>query len=167
MTAKAKHPRLVTSGGAPVAGPAPAAATEAPDLARLPDVAGYAAGAEVASTPPLPGPFGGDAPDRMLHAGLARLTAGISPAALGLAFTDWWMHLAGAPGKQAQLAQSAWSKATRLALAASRRAGGMACEPCITPERGDKRFSDEAWSRQPFDLVAQGFLLGQQWWQEA
>ena len=167
MTAKRKHPHLVASGGAPVAGTAPAAATEAPDLTRLPDVAGYAAGAEVAPSPALPGLLGGDAPDRMLHAGLARFTAGISPAAVGLAFTDWWMHLAGSPGKQAQLAQSVWSKATRLALATARGTAGTPAAPCIAPERGDKRFQAETWCEAPFGFFAQSFLLGQQWWQEA
>lgn len=167
MTAKRKHPHLVARDATPVAEPVQTDATEAPDLARLPDVAGHASGAEVAPTPPLPGLLGNDALDRMLHAGLARFTAGISPAAVGLAYTDWWMHLAGAPGKQAQLVQSAWSKATRLALMAQQRAGGLACEPCIAPERGDKRFSDESWGCPPFDLIVQNFLLGQQWWQEA
>jgi polyhydroxyalkanoate synthase len=168
MTAKAKHPRLVASAGKTLPDKTVApAGTEAPDVARLPDVAGHPAGGEVAPRPPLPGLFGGEALDRMLHAGLARYTAGISPAAVGLAFTDWWMHLAGSPGKQAQLAQSAWSKATRLALTAARRASGAECEPCIAPERGDKRFKDEAWCAAPFDLFSQSFLLGQQWWQEA
>jgi polyhydroxyalkanoate synthase subunit PhaC len=108
-----------------------------------------------------------EALDRLLRAGMARFTAGISPAAVGLAFTDWWVHLASAPGKQAQLAQSAWSNAARLALAAARRAGGGTSEPCIAPERGDKRFQDEAWCQPPFDLFVQSFLLTQQWWREA
>ncbi|MGF1592853.1 MAG: PHA/PHB synthase family protein [Kiloniellaceae bacterium] len=98
---------------------------------------------------------------------MARFTAGISPAAVGLAFTDWWVHLASAPGKQAQLAQSAWSNAARLGLAAARRAAGGASEPCIAPERGDKRFQDQAWRQPPYDLFVQGFLLTQQWWREA
>ena len=37
--------------------------------------------------------------DRMLHAGLGRLTSGVSPIALTLAYTDWFLHLWGAPGK--------------------------------------------------------------------
>ncbi len=37
--------------------------------------------------------------DRLMHAWQARLTYSISPAALMLAFMDWGMHLANAPGK--------------------------------------------------------------------
>ena len=173
MSAEPKSPRLVASGGQPVAPlPAPAGVTEAPDVDRLPDVAGHRVGPEQAPSPPaLPGLFGGDALDRMLHAGMARATAGISPAALGLAYTDWWMHLAGAPGKQAQLVQDAWSEAMRLGLhlarCATRPQGAAGTEPCIGPERGDKRFLDPAWAQPPFSLITQSFLLSQQWWQKA
>ncbi|WP_340117633.1 alpha/beta fold hydrolase [Pelagibius sp. 7325] len=166
MAAKQKRLKLATRDGQAVV--VANGATEAPDVGRLPDVSGHATGGEVApSPPPLPGLFGGEALDRMLHAGMARATAGISPAALGLAYADWGMHLAAAPGKQAQLAQSAWSSALRLGLNVARRAAGGTCAPCIEPAHGDKRFQDEAWCRPPFDLFAQSFLLTQQWWQEA
>jgi poly[(R)-3-hydroxyalkanoate] polymerase subunit PhaC len=52
--------------------------------------------------------------DRSLHAALARLTGGLSPAALAHAFSDWAMHLAYAPGKQMQLVDKAIRKTTRL-----------------------------------------------------
>jgi len=169
VTAKPKRPRLVASGGKPLPQPpAPSAETEAPDVDRLPDLPGHVIGAVVEPTPPpLTEFFGGEAFDRLLHAGLGQATAGISPTALGLAFTDWWTHLAMAPGKRAQLAQSVWSSATHLALNAARSAGGDAEPPCIRPEHRDKRFEDPAWRQQPFDLITQSFLLTQQWWQEA
>ncbi len=166
MTANAKRPRLVTGGDhALPPGSAPDIATEAPDVDRLPDVAGYKVGPEMAPTPPvLTGVFGDGILDRMLHAGMARFTAGISPAALGLAYTDWWTHLAMAPAKQAELVQSAWSQSLRLALAAAQ---GPGAPPCIRPQHRDKRFDDPAWRRRPFDIMVQSFLLTQQWWQEA
>src|SRR5260370_39859176 len=40
--------------------------------------------------------------DRSLHAEAARFTAGLSPAALALAYLDWATHLAAAPGKSIQ-----------------------------------------------------------------
>nr|WP_271594723.1 poly-beta-hydroxybutyrate polymerase N-terminal domain-containing protein [Bradyrhizobium sp. CCBAU 65884] len=56
-------------------------------------------------------PSGSDAAvddiDRSFHAALARLTGGISPAALALAFADWQLHLLASPGKQASLAERA------------------------------------------------------------
>ncbi|MEY9748464.1 hypothetical protein ABIF65_007838 [Bradyrhizobium japonicum] len=45
--------------------------------------------------------------DRSFHAALARLTGGVSPAALALAFADWQLHLPASPGKQASLAGQA------------------------------------------------------------
>ena len=51
---------------------------------------------------PAPDPL-----DRSLHAGMARSTGGLSPAALALAFIDWAMHLAASPGRGLQLAKMA------------------------------------------------------------
>lgn len=54
--------------------------------------------------------------DRLLHACAARVTLGISTAALTLAFHDWWLHLAASPGKQTELLRKA-RHANRCALA--------------------------------------------------
>ncbi|MBX9591253.1 MAG: poly-beta-hydroxybutyrate polymerase N-terminal domain-containing protein [Hyphomonadaceae bacterium] len=45
--------------------------------------------------------------DRPLHAGLARLTAGVPPAALGVAWADWAQQPAFSPDKQLGLAGEA------------------------------------------------------------
>ena len=45
--------------------------------------------------------------DRALHAMLARLTGGISPAALLLAYMDWLSHLASSPQRQIEISQEA------------------------------------------------------------
>src|SRR5450432_3885071 len=45
--------------------------------------------------------------DRALHAMAARLTGGISPVALSLAFIDWASHLALAPQRQMEISQEA------------------------------------------------------------
>jgi Poly-beta-hydroxybutyrate polymerase N terminal len=52
----------------------------------------------------------GDVVDRSLHAAVARLTAGLSPAALMEAYTDWVTHLATSPGKLMQLLEKATKK---------------------------------------------------------
>jgi polyhydroxyalkanoate synthase len=101
--------------------------------------------------------------DRMLHAVLGRMTSGISPAALALAWTDWTLHLAESPGKWARLSEKALRKAGRFGDYAARAAGG-GCAPCIAPLPQDRRFSAEAWQRWPFNVIHQGFLLNQQWW---
>jgi polyhydroxyalkanoate synthase len=91
--------------------------------------------------------------DRILHAEEARFTASISPNSLLLAFLDWGMHLANAPGRQLELTQKAQRQWTRLVF------GRQGVEPL--PE--DHRFRDEAWARPPFNFIRRAFLLGEEW----
>lgn len=52
--------------------------------------------------------------NRAAHARIARLTGGMSPVSMNSAFTDWWTHLAIAPGKQLELASKALEQWTTL-----------------------------------------------------
>jgi polyhydroxyalkanoate synthase len=109
-----------------------------------------------------------DIADRSYHAALARVSRGISPAALGQAYLDWLAHLAFAPGKRMQLAEKAAKKALRFANhAANATLSGSAVEPCITPLPQDHRFDAPEWQRWPYNLIYQSFLLNQQWWHNA
>ncbi|MCS0630419.1 alpha/beta fold hydrolase [Telluria mixta] len=99
----------------------------------------------------------------MLHAALGRVTSGISPAALALAWVDWSLHLAQSPGKWARLCDKALRKAGRFGDYAARAAVGQVAR-CIEPLPQDRRFDGEAWQRWPFNVIQQGFLLNQQWW---
>ncbi len=101
--------------------------------------------------------------DRLLHAALGRMTSGISPVALALAWMDWSLHLAQSPGKWARLCDKALRKAGRFGDYAARAAAGPAA-PCIQPLPQDRRFDGAAWQRWPFNVIQQGFLLNQQWW---
>jgi polyhydroxyalkanoate synthase len=107
-----------------------------------------------------------DSYDRIAHARLGRMTAGLSPASLGAAYLDWAVHLAVSPGKQGELWLKAWRKAHRFALWAL-GADKPQSELCIQPLRQDRRFADPAWREWPFNLMFQGFLLTQQWWYNA
>ncbi len=105
--------------------------------------------------------------DRLLHAAAGRLTAGLSPAALALAYVDWAMHLAAAPGKRWQLVEKAARKLVRFLTYAMRHAADSDVPPCIEPLPQDRRFSGELWRQWPFNLTYQAFLLQQQWWHNA
>jgi len=105
--------------------------------------------------------------DRPLHAATARLTAGISPAALMQAYTDWAQHLLLSPDKQAALVEKAMRKWTRYVDYSLRACADPSCEACIEPLPQDKRFVGDAWQKQPFAAIYQGFLLTQQWWHNA
>ncbi|MDI1267262.1 MAG: alpha/beta fold hydrolase [bacterium] len=106
--------------------------------------------------------------DRAFHAALARLSGGISPIALMLAYADWMSHLAAAPQRQLELAQTAALDAKRLGDAArhffSPQHGPWSL---IKPQAQDRRFARPEWELPPFNLLAQGFLQTQQWWHGA
>ncbi len=108
--------------------------------------------------------------DRTVNATMARVTGGLSPGGLAGAYADWAVHLATAPGKQAQLLEKAIKKALNLANYASFCATGIAQDtsmPCIEPLPQDKRFRGEAWQKWPYNVLYQSFLLNQQWWYNA
>lgn len=105
--------------------------------------------------------------DRVVNAGLGRLTHGLSPASLLIAYLDWLMHLAFSPGKQVQLGEKAVRKALRLSLYLRDCARDQSAEPCIEPLPQDRRFSGADWQRWPYNLSWQSFLLLQQWWHNA
>ena len=108
-----------------------------------------------------------DSLDRALAANLARLTAGVSPSVLWLAYLDWLIHIGLSPSKGAQLGEKAVRKSLRLALHAQHALADPATPPCIEPLPQDKRFSGEAWRQWPYNLLYQSFLLTQQWWHVA
>ena len=75
--------------------------------------------------------------DRMREALSAKMTGGISPAAVALAYFDWSIHLAAAPGKRLELIDKAMRKTARLyawLLMASMQPDTPAC---IEPLPGD------------------------------
>ncbi|MEQ8734445.1 MAG: alpha/beta fold hydrolase [Rhodospirillaceae bacterium] len=105
--------------------------------------------------------------DRLLQASIAKTTLGLSPPSLFLAYADWAIHLAMAPGKQQQLYQKALRKSARFGAYALRAAASKETPPCIAPLPQDRRFSGESWQRWPYNLLYQSFLMSQQWWHNA
>jgi polyhydroxyalkanoate synthase subunit PhaC len=105
--------------------------------------------------------------DYRKEAAIARLTGGLSPASLSLAFADWMIHLASAPGKRAELASLAAANAGLLADYMRRSLAGNPLAPIAEPAPGDRRFSADAWQSEPYRLWQQTFLLTEQWWKAA
>jgi len=151
------------------------------DPALLPSAAnsqdGLAQGADSRSVVPLaagvpePGPAPQDEEplaDRAFHAAVARLTGGVSPVALSLAFIDWASHLAAAPQRQLEIGHEAMRNAGRLVRAAGRMTeADQRPWSLIKPPPQDHRFAKPEWEIPPFNLLAQAFLLGEQWWHNA
>jgi polyhydroxyalkanoate synthase subunit PhaC len=116
--------------------------------------------------PPLP-PTIPEAIDRSVTATIARFTGGVSPAALALAFADWQLHLAASPGKQLALAGEAARAAYRFAEALALPDAKFEPWSVAKPASADRRFSASDWELPPFNMMAQAFLLTEQWWHSA
>ncbi|MGJ5205557.1 PHA/PHB synthase family protein [Bradyrhizobium sp. HKCCYLR20261] len=99
---------------------------------------------------------------------LARMTGGISPAALSMAYLDWACHLAAAPQRQIEIARDAWHGMRQVVERSVHFADPhRASWDLIKPQANDHRFSKPQWTTQPFNLFAQAFLLGEEWWHKA
>src|SRR3954464_4515536 len=68
--------------------------------------------------------------DRYLNALMGRVTHGVSPYSIALAYTDWMLHLAGSPGKWMQLVEKAIDKDQRWLRYAFSGLMGRPVEPC-------------------------------------
>ena len=122
---------------------------------------------EALSEKAAPEPLALDDLNRYFHATISKGTFGVSPAALALAFTDWWLHLISSPGKEIELLQKAVRKSLRMAVYAARSSSHPDCGVCIEPLAQDRRFDDPQWQQMPYNLIYQSFLLTQQWWHNA
>ena len=105
--------------------------------------------------------------DHLLHALQARAADGISPAAVMNARLDWLVHMANSPTKQASLAQQAIISWVQFLIYAGQSLQDGETPPPAEVDRRDPRFSAEEWKVWPFNLIAQSFLLSQNWWQDA
>jgi polyhydroxyalkanoate synthase len=142
-------------------------ATSAPSGIEVPRHAAEPGGADGGSETLLPAEEVAFAMDRLLHAWQGRMTFGISPAALSLAFADWALHLGNAPGKQSDLARKFLRKWIRLAHWAAYAPFDPETPPAILPQERDRRFAAKDWQVYPYALMQQGFLSWQQWWHNA
>jgi len=87
--------------------------------------------------------------DTAWHAALGQFTGGLSPAALATAYVDWSLHLLASPDKQSELLRQSFSGST-----------GLEADQ-------DTRFSHPSWSAFPYNYFVQGFLMTQNWWDNA
>ncbi|WP_372891501.1 alpha/beta fold hydrolase [Rhodosalinus sp.] len=112
-------------------------------------------------------PHPGLALDRVGKAALAQMTNGVTPYGVSSKVLTWWIHAAGSPGKQVELAERAARAWSRFFGFAAHAARGEAADPCIEPMEHDHRFDDPSWNTWPYNVMQQGFLLTQDWWYRA
>lgn len=103
--------------------------------------------------------------DWSLQAGIAKITGGISPSALMLAFADWYYHLAIHPAKQNELIHLFYNNYWHIIRQYfCHLAGDPSGEYCVITSPQDKRFTDKSWQEFPYSFIYETFLMGQNWW---
>lgn len=106
--------------------------------------------------------------DRSLQSAVGKMSNGLSPAAMMLAFVDWSSHLAIHPAKQLELVDL-YSEYLSYILRQyfGHLAGDATGEyaPLSIPQ--DKRFVDSSWQQFPYSFIYENFLLIQNWWHTA
>jgi polyhydroxyalkanoate synthase len=102
---------------------------------------------------------------RHLLATLGQWTGGLSPQAFGGAWLNVLTRLAVAPGRQAELARAALQKTLALAQFSGAALQGEAPHAAGTPYAN--RFADPAWSKFPFNVLAESFISVSDWAREA
>ncbi|MEX8519980.1 MAG: PHA/PHB synthase family protein [Leptothrix sp. (in: b-proteobacteria)] len=99
--------------------------------------------------------------DRSVHAAVARLTSGLSPISLGLAWHDWAQHLLSQPGQALRLAAQAQAGAVEwLANSASP-------DHVSDTSSDDARFAAPEWQQWPWTSWVAGYQQAEHWWQDA
>lgn len=103
--------------------------------------------------------------DHTLQTAIGKLSGGISPAAVMLAYVDWFTHLILHPAKQFELLDllqnNFWyiMKQYRGHLY-----GDHSGEYSVIPNPQDKRFTGKSWQQFPYSTMYESFLLIQNWW---
>ncbi|MDM8550678.1 alpha/beta fold hydrolase [Desulfobacterales bacterium HSG2] len=104
--------------------------------------------------------------DRFFNAWQGKVTSGIPPTSMMLAYFDWAIHVANAPGKQWEIMMDTLKKSIQCSTypALSAFLSDTDIKP---PFPEDSRFSGEEWQKWPYNMIYQYFLLIQHWWEKA
>ncbi|NBB83287.1 MAG: class I poly(R)-hydroxyalkanoic acid synthase, partial [Alphaproteobacteria bacterium] len=92
--------------------------------------------------------------------------ASLDPLNIGGAFFEMTSRMMADPARVMQAQMSLWHDYVTLWQRTTQRFLGAEAEPVIEPERGDRRFKDEAWDENTlFDFIKQSYLLSARWMQ--
>lgn len=105
--------------------------------------------------------------DRAIHAVEGKMTNGLSPASIMVAYFDWLVHMAHSPGKMGEMSENFARKSQDFVTWAARASMDENVPDFIQPLAKDRRFRADEWQKFPFNVISQGFLLKEQWWHYA
>ena len=84
----------------------------------------------------------------------------LAPAVVSKAYQALWQQMLTDPRRLVEAQVALWQDYAKLWENTARRMAGEVVEPAVTPEPGDRRFRDEAWSENPlYDHIKQSYLL--------
>tara|TARA_R110000751_G_scaffold41273_2_gene96987 strand:- start:4258 stop:6084 length:1827 start_codon:yes stop_codon:yes gene_type:complete len=90
--------------------------------------------------------------------------ANLDPLNIGSAFMELCTHMMQNPTKLAEAQMQLWQNYMQLWQNTTLRMLGHNAEPLVTPQKGDRRFRDDAWQEnEVFDYIKQSYLLSSQW----
>lgn len=91
-------------------------------------------------------------------------TSDPDPMHVGKAFLEMTARLMANPVKLVEAQMSLWQDYMSLWQNTARRMMGEQAEPVVQPDRGDRRFKDDAWQENEiFDFIKQSYLLSSRW----
>jgi polyhydroxyalkanoate synthase len=105
--------------------------------------------------------------DDAFHTQLAKANKGLSPISLTLAYADWAMHLAVSPGQQMLLAQHALTLGKQVMSSAIQPETADVDVDGRPVREMDPRFSDEGWTKWPFNVMKESFKATDAWCRES
>lgn len=106
--------------------------------------------------------------DRSLQVAVGRMTGGLSPVSLMLAYSDWLYHLLVHPAKQIELAELYQRYLMDLSrLLMGNLIGDTRGEYAAMTSPRDKRFTGKTWQHFPYSFFYEAFLATQYWWHVA
>jgi polyhydroxyalkanoate synthase len=101
------------------------------------------------------------------HAENGPVAPQFDPMNIGQAFLDMTTKMMSDPARMMQAQMTLWQDYLNLWQRTAERMMGGDGDPVVEPERGDRRFKDDAWSEnQMFDFIKQSYLLTSRWMQE-
>lgn len=101
-----------------------------------------------------------EAIDSKLRASIGKLTKGMSPMQLVLAYTDWLGHLSLAPGLRFKLLQKLTKKLLKLSASTART---IVRKPEQEEKPRSSLFKHELWGKPPFNLLVKGHQTAGEW----
>ena len=84
----------------------------------------------------------------------------LEPAVVSKAYQALWQQMLTDPERLVEAQVALWQNYAKLWENTARRMAGEEVEPAVTPEPGDRRFTDDTWSENPlYDHIKQSYLL--------